>query len=118
MSPQEFGVDGLAPAKPLVGAVPEMDSGFAQLPAQAHVPILKAGQEIDESDVQILDQRAGRFDLLQSVGERGGTGIPAGAQREMLVWIDVRASRDPNSVRDALQLVLSLLRFGLVKQRV
>src|ERR1700677_990510 len=92
MAVAELLVDGFASLKPLVEAVPESDSGFAQLPAQTHVAVLKTAEEVDQADVQILDERAGFFDLFERVLKGGDTGVAAGAHGLELALVDTHAS--------------------------
>jgi hypothetical protein len=50
--------------------VPEADLVLADVPAEQDVPPFSARREIEEAGVEILDEHAGRLDLLDAAGER------------------------------------------------
>ena len=115
---QKLLVDGFAAPKSLLDTMPEMDAGFAELPAQADVLILETGQEVDQSDIQVFDLRAEVFDLLECFFQCGGAGITACSKGEMAAGIDVRATGGANALRGLFEFPMGALGFGFMKQRV
>jgi hypothetical protein len=93
MAVQELPVNGLAPLKALFKIVPETDSGFAQLPAQAHIAILKAAEEVDQADIQVLEHRSGLLKLLQRVPDGGNAGVAVGADGLELALVEESGRR-------------------------
>lgn len=118
MIAQKIVVDRLASTKTLFSAMPEMDSVFAQFPAQANLAALIKRQEIEQPDVQVFDQGAGFFDLLHGVLERGGAAVAARPKREKRGAVDAGAPGDTDPRLELIQFVRGLLIPGLVAQGV
>src|SRR5579862_6857574 len=64
-------VNRLAAPESLVDAVPELDSRFAQLPAEIDFFALEQHREVDEPDIQILHQAAELVNLLDGLFKSG-----------------------------------------------
>ncbi len=105
---QEILVDRLAAPKAFLESMPEVDAGFAELPAQAHVLILEAGQEVDQSNVEVFDLRAKVFDLFEGFLQSGGAGITAGSEGEMAAGVHLCAAGDSNALRGLFQFPMAL----------
>ena len=118
MTVPEHLIDWFAPLKSFVDAVPEAYARFAQLPAQAHVAILKAAHEVDEPDVQVLYLGADLVNLFHGGFESGCARIAAGPHRLNLAVVDAHPSRHPNPLGGLLQLVVSFKRFRFIEESI
>jgi hypothetical protein len=115
---QKILVDRLAAPKSFFETMPEVNPGFAELPAKAHVLILEAGQEVNQPNVQVFDLRAEVLDLFEGFLQSGGAGIAAGPEGEMTAGVHLCAAGDSNALRGLLQFAMGALSFSFVKQRV
>ena len=112
---EEFLVVGFAAPEAFFRSVPEAYLILAQLPAQAHSAVALPGHEVQQPDIKVLDHRAGLMNLVQSVFEGGNTGVAPGPRRQDFAGVDPRAAGRPHVVGGAVHVLLSLLRFVLVK---
>jgi len=115
---EELVVDGFPAAKTFLDAVPEADAILAEFPAQADFLAMVERQEIDQTGLQILDQRADLFDAVEGVLERGGARIAAGAGGEIGVAIEARAAGHADVPGARVELAIGALIFGAMKHGV
>jgi hypothetical protein len=104
--------------KSLVDAMPEAYARFAELPAQAYVAILKAAQEVDEPDVQVLDLSADLVDLFHGGLESGCARIAASPHCLNLTVVYAHTTRHSNPLGSLLQLLVSLQRFRFIEEGI
>jgi len=88
----ELAINGLTAAEAFFGAVPKIDSLFAQFPAKAYIVIAEAAHEINQADIEIFDQRAGLLDLFQGLFHSRGGSVAARTRGQKRSWIDANAA--------------------------
>jgi|HubBroStandDraft_6_1064221.scaffolds.fasta_scaffold111511_3 hypothetical protein len=111
-------VDRLAPAKSLFETVPETNLIFAEFPTQAHGLALISREKIDQSSIDVFDQRARLLYAIGSVLQRRGTGISSSPQSKMRTRIDPRSTGHANALGVIFDSIVSVLIFRAMKQNV
>jgi len=115
---QKFLIDRLATPKSLLNAMPELDAGLAQLPAEINLLTVELRGEVNEADIQIFDHAPVLVDFIEDLFQVLRDRLAPILLVPQPGMVHQHASQHRDSVDKTLPFGLGLLVFGFERDSI